>query len=113
MQYRELMKDIGHKIKHPQEILDLLGALGKDRRYKAIKESIIKRSEKEDVTMCMIAEELENKGIEKGIEMGIEKGIEKGIELTLKMLESENYDALKRASVDKKYRNSLFKKYGL
>lgn len=70
-------------------------------RIKAIKESIIKRSEKEDVTMCMIAEELEN------------KGIEKGIELTLKMLESENYDALKRASVDKKYRNSLFKKYGL
>lgn len=113
LQYRELMKDTGHKIKHPQEMLDLLGALGKDRRYKAIKESIIKRSEKEDVTMCMIAEELENKGIEKGIEMGIEKGIEKGIELTLKMLESENYDALKRASVDKKYRNSLFKKYGL
>jgi len=68
----ELMADKVHTIRHPEEFLDLLSEVANDTRYKEAKEKL---QEKEDnITMCVIAEKLENRGIEKGIERGIERG---------------------------------------
>lgn len=69
-----------------EDFLDVMSKIGTDKRYKEIKETIIERPEKEEVTMCLIAEELENKGIEKGIEQGIEQGIKDGINKTIEIL---------------------------
>lgn len=67
---KDLLSDRTIRIQHPEELLDTLSAVAGDRRYKKIKDQIIKRTEQEDVTMCIIAEELENKGIEKGWKAG-------------------------------------------
>lgn len=76
----ELIADRNHVIRHPEEFLDALSAVAGDKRYEQIKTRICERAEerKEDITMCLIAEELENRGIQKGIEQGIQKGFSKG-----------------------------------
>ena len=72
-QLEELMEDKVHTINHPEEFLDMLSEVANDKRYKNAKEKILK-NEEENVTMCVIAEKLENRGIQKGIEQGIERG---------------------------------------
>ena len=63
------------KICHIQEFLDLLAVFTNDNRYKDIKQELIKiEKEGKCVTMCNVAQALEDKGIEKGIQKGIEKG---------------------------------------
>ena len=61
------------KINHPAELLDMLGTIGRDHRYHTIKNQIVKLSEKEDITMCQIAEELEQRGMQKGAEQCAER----------------------------------------
>lgn len=65
------MADQTHPIRHPEEFLDVLSAVSGDRRYQALAPLLQERRE-EDVTMCIIAEELENRGIRQGIQIGIE-----------------------------------------
>lgn len=65
------MKKPGINLSHPEEFLDVIGAVGRDARYRSIKETIRNRMRKgENVSMCIIAEELENTGIQKGMEKG-------------------------------------------
>jgi len=64
-QLEELMSDKVHTIKHPEEFLELLSEVANDKRYKNAKEQLLEKKE-ENVTMCVIAEKLENKGIEQG-----------------------------------------------
>lgn len=68
----ELIADRNHVIRHPEEFLDALSAVAGDKRYEQIKIRICERAEerKEDITMCLIAEELENSGIQKGFSKG-------------------------------------------
>ena len=47
----------------------MLSEVANDKRYKNAKEKLLK-NEEENVTMCVIAEKLENRGIQKGIERG-------------------------------------------
>ena len=68
-----MLEDKVHTIKHPEEFLDMLSEVASDKRYKNAKEKILE-NEEENVTMCVIAEKLENRGIQKGIEQGIERG---------------------------------------
>ena len=79
----ELLEDKVHTIKHPEEFLDMLSEVASDKRYKNAKEKILENKE-ENVTMCVIAEKLENRGIQKGIEqgrlLGEKDGMERGIE---------------------------------
>ncbi len=60
----ELMADRVYTIKHPEEFLELLSEVANDTRYKNVKERLQQKEEK--VTMCVIAEKLENRGIEQG-----------------------------------------------
>ena len=55
------------------------------KMQKDIKEKLL-NNEEENVTMCVIAEKLENRGIQKGIEQGIEQGIERGQLLLIKKM---------------------------
>ena len=64
-QLEELMEDKVQTINHPEEFLDMLSEVANDKRYKNAKEKILK-NEEENVTMCVIAEKLENRGIERG-----------------------------------------------
>lgn len=55
------------KICHIQEFLDLLAVFTNDNRYKDIKQELVKiEKEGMGVTMCNVAQALEDKGIEKG-----------------------------------------------
>ena len=69
---KKLLREDSQVIRHPEEFLDALSAVAGDVRYEEIKEQIFERREKEALTMCIVAEELENTGIKKGIEQGIE-----------------------------------------
>lgn len=64
-------------IRHPEEFLDALSAVSGDRRYESIYEQVMERiKNEEEVTMCVLIDEFENRGVERGIEQGIEQGIE-------------------------------------
>lgn len=78
----ELIADRNHVIRHPEEFLDSLSAVAGDSRYTRIKRQLQERAEerKEDITMCLIAEALENRGIQKGIDQGIQQGIQQGFQ---------------------------------
>ena len=61
--------------------MDFLAVFTNDIRYKEIKEeSAEMEKDGRSVTMCNIAQALEDRGIEKGIKKGIEKGITRGIQ---------------------------------
>ena len=71
-------------VRHPEEFLDTMKAITKDKRYERIEEKLtMENKEPGGFNMCVMAEMLEQIGIEKGIERGIEKGIEKGEMLKL------------------------------
>lgn len=76
---KRLLSDQSRRIRHPEELLDTLSVAAGDRRYREIKKQIMKRTEKEELTMCIIAEELENRGIKKGLEKGMKKGRREGM----------------------------------
>ena len=64
---KEFINESAQKIRHPEEFLDVMSEVASDGRYRRIKEKILsKGEEREELTMCIIAEELENKGIELG-----------------------------------------------
>lgn len=68
---KQFMENSTRELAHPQEFLDVVGAVGSDARYQKVKEMIRCRTQKgEKVSMCVIAEELENTGIQKGLEKG-------------------------------------------
>lgn len=72
------MKNYDGTIVHPEELLDALSAVASDSRYKEIKERLVQNEngEKKEggLKMCVVAEELENIGIQKGIQKGIKEG---------------------------------------
>lgn len=88
----KLIWDKKRKIRHTEEFLDALSAVSKDARYEKIKQQIYDNMDKEELTMCVIAEALENRGIEKGFERGIEQGIECGIQQGIKALILDNLE---------------------
>ena len=111
-QLEELLEDKVHTIKHPEEFLDMLSEVANDKRYKNAKEKLLQNKE-EDVTMCVIAEKLENRGIEKGIERGIEKGIDLLAKLTLKLNEAGRLNDVVKVAMDSEYRQELLREYNL
>lgn len=66
------IKDTTRNLSHPEEFLDVLGAVDGDARYRTIKEAIRSQMRKgEEVNMYYsMIEEVENMGIQKGMEKG-------------------------------------------
>lgn len=52
----EFMKDTHIVVKNTESFLDVMSEIGTDKQYKMIKERVLEREKKEDVTMCLIAE---------------------------------------------------------
>lgn len=74
------MREQNQPIRHPEEFLDVLSTVSGDKRYRSIQKQILERVEdgEEEVTMCVLIDEFENRGRQKGIEEGIQKGIQEG-----------------------------------
>lgn len=81
-------------IQHVDEVLKLLSVMTGDKRYTRL----FSPGPKEGITMCDVAERLEQRGIKRGIEQGIELGIEQGIELTLYSLTANGKLSISDAS---------------
>lgn len=82
-QLEELLKNKEYKIKHPEAFLDLFSEISGDSRYKQLGAALEERQifeEKGEMTMCVLADMLENRGIEKGIEKGIYALIQDNLE---------------------------------
>jgi len=62
-----------YKIQHPEQLLEFMATVTGDKRYLGIVEKIATRKE-EELTMCIILDEIEKQGIEQGIEQGMKIG---------------------------------------
>jgi len=100
-QLEELMEDKVHTIQHPEEFLDMLSEVASDKRYKNAKEKLL-NNEEENVTMCVIAEKLENRGIERGQLLLIKRMIEDG---RMGAAEGAKYLNISVKMLDEKLRN--------
>ena len=61
------------RIQYPEELLELLGEISGDSRYQELADHILDE-EGEEVTMCIIADKLEQRGVERGMAQGLERG---------------------------------------
>lgn len=97
----ELIADRNHVIRHPEEFLDALSAVAGDKRYERIKEQLRERAEekKEDITMCLIAEALENKGIQEGLSMGRQEGAKSKAETVARNMFARDISAEDTAAI--------------
>ena len=110
------------KIAHPEALLLMLKALTGDKRYLTILKALTEKEKKEgEVSMCELLDKYENRGIEKGRRQGIRQGIQQGIQqgesrfamLSENLLNLGRIDDLRKASSSKRYRNQLYKEFGL
>lgn len=69
----EELRRNNQKIIHLTEFLDVMNALGYDKRYLKMKEEFADKG-KEDVTMCELLDMCMEEGLEKGMRQGIERG---------------------------------------
>ena len=72
---RDYIPEDAREIRHVDEVLKLLSVMTGDSRY----ESILSDGVKEGISMCDVAERLEQRGIRRGIEQGLGLGREQGI----------------------------------
>ena len=109
---KKFMEENNQKIRHPEEFLDVMSEVASDGRYKKIKEKILNQGvKKEELTMCIIAEELENRGMEKGIALGrIQEAIEASQEFERSWEETYAHIILK-FSLSEEEANSFMEKY--
>ena len=67
---KELFTDNSYKIKHPEEFLDVLSEVASDGRYKMLKEKLKDEEKKGDLTMCIMVDELLDRGRQEGRQEG-------------------------------------------
>ena len=85
-----IQKDTG-KIQHWEDCLTALSAISGERKYRDVLEPIarkVKENREEDVTMCLIYEEMTRKGREEGIQQGIQQGISALVKISKKYKQS-------------------------
>lgn len=73
---------------------------------------IFKYKRKKQARYMLMEEYLRNE-IQRGIQEEVEKGCGRMLELTLKMLEDGLTDEIPRLKNEKKFREEMFRKYGL
>ena len=96
--------------------MDFLAVFTNDIRYKEIKEELAEmEKDGRSVTMCNIAQALEDRGIEKGIEKGITRGIQQEkISRIQKMIRRgcSKEDILEWEYTEKEYEEALRELHG-
>jgi hypothetical protein len=106
-------------IKHVDEMLKLLKVMTGDNKY----EINIDKAGNGGVSMCTVAQNLENIGIQKGEQIGIQKGEQIGIQkgeqigenklakLINSLMNDQRQDDVMKATTDKDAREKLYKEY--
>ena len=97
------------KIAHPEALLLMLKALTGDKRYLKILKAMTEEEKKGEMSMCELLDKYENRGIQKGIQQGEERLAM----LNENLLNAGRIDDLRKASTSKRYRNRLYKEFGL
>lgn len=81
---------------HPEQLLDLLAALGGDRRMKDMREALLQMEKKEESNMSLLMDIMERdykqKGIQEGLEQGLEQGRAEGIRGAVQLLKAMGID---------------------
>ena len=106
---RQNYKPTEQKIVHPEDLLLMLKALTDDTRYLKIRNAMSEEEKGGNITMCELLDKYENRVIQKGIQQGEARYAV----LNEKLLESERMEDLRRAAHSRKYRNQLYKEFGL
>lgn len=110
------------ELKHPEETLNLLGALVRDERYKFIKDKLAEvREEGRKISMCELLDKIENRGIEFGKKEGRLEGRLEGrfegesrmSKLFLILMKEGKITEAKRAAEEDEFREKMFKEYGI
>ena len=106
---RQNYKPSTQKIIHPEALLLMLEALTGDKRYLKIVKALTEEEKKGEVSMCELLDKYENRGIQKGIQQGESRFAM----LSEKLLNLGRIDDLRKAVASKRYRNLLYKEFGL
>ena len=107
----ELFHDSQRRIHHPGELLDALYALSKDKRYLEVQSKM--QEKEEEITMCEMAEELEQAGIQKGRQQGMIQGLTRVNQLNQRLIRDNRTAELFQATQDPELQEKLMKEYGL
>lgn len=110
---KDPLSDDRTEVKYPAEIAEFLTAFTGDRRYIDTTEYIVGRKEKgENVTMCTIAQALEERGIQRGIRQGKSQG---RVDMLYSLVSGQIITldiAAKQLNVSVKELEDMFRKYG-
>lgn len=63
------------KIDHVEDFLDVMSTISNDKKFEKVKEKVVQKAEKEEITMISILDEAENRGIEQGRAAGLTEGL--------------------------------------
>ena len=102
-------KPTTQKVVHVEALLLMMKALTNDNRYIKMLVSLTEEEKKGDITMCELLDKYENRGIQKGMKQG-ELRFASLIE---KLLQLDRMDDLKKVTNNKRYRNQLYKEFGI
>lgn len=110
-------KPTAQKVVHVEALLLMLKALTNDNRYIKMLVSLTEEEKKGDITMCELLDKYENRGIQKGMKQGIQEGMKQGelrfASLIEKLLQLDRMDDLRKVTNNKRYRNQLYKEFGI
>ena len=94
-------------------LLLMLKALTGDKRYLKIFSALTEDEKKGEMSMCELLDKYENRGIQKGIQQGIQQGEARFAMLSENLFNAGRIDDLRKASTSKRYRNRLYKEFGM
>lgn len=66
----KFFQDQESKIRHVKEFLDVMSVISSDSRYRKIKEKILPKAEKGEISMCLLLDMAEERGEKRGEERG-------------------------------------------
>lgn len=106
-------KPTRQRIIHPEALLLMLKALTGDKRYTNILDAMSEEEKGGNITMCELLDKYENRGIQKGIQKGIQQAEARYAALTETLIKTNRIDDLRKAAHSRKFRNQLYKEFGL
>lgn len=106
---KQSYKPTRQRIIHPEALLLMLKALTGDKRYTNILDAMSEEEKGGNITMCELLDKYESRGIQKGIQQAESRYAA----LTEKLIKTNRIDDLRRAAHSRKFRNQLYKEFGL
>lgn len=111
-----LEESAGRPVSHPREVMDVLYALSKDKRFLELETENNRKEEEEMGPISEMLDELELMGFERGMEQGVQqerKKLECINRLTAALIKDDRTADLFRATQDPKLQEELMEEYGI